>query len=108
MILNNTKSSRDRFQVIPGGMGCHGDAVYSPQHKFQVVCGVDRGNGYQGYFSLQSVLDNREWMPDEVKQNLIRFLQEKGYDYWLMLHGYVQPANGPDEQQKVKIGANVA
>jgi len=108
MILNNTKSSRERFQVIPGSMGCHGDAVYSPQHKFQVVCGVDRGNGYQGYFSIQAVLDECKWMPNEVKQNLISFLKDEGYEFWLMLHGYIQPSERPDEQVKVKIGANVA
>ena len=94
MILNKTTKSRDRYKVLPGSAGNYGDPANSPTHKFMVVEGVDRGNGYQGYSSVAYVLlDSRaSHFPAEARRNLIQFLASKGYGDWLAENGIAVPA----------------
>ncbi len=82
MILNKTKKHRDRYRVINGKMGSHGQSPNSPNHKYEIVNGIDNGNGYQGYSAVSYFL-TKEDAPQEAKDNLIDFLLVRGYKQWL-------------------------
>jgi hypothetical protein len=81
-ILNKTKQTSERYSLIDEGMGGFGDPDYYPTHKYSVVWGVDRGNGYQGYLSI-SYAFTRDYIPDEAKNNLVKFLTQLGYFEYL-------------------------
>lgn len=83
MILNKTTKHRDRYRVIPGSQGNYGDPDYYPTHKYTIANGIDRGNGYQGYSSITYFLTEMEYVPIEAKNNLKKFLKEKGYSRYL-------------------------
>lgn len=56
IILNKTKNSRDRYTLINKGMGGFGLPENHPNNMYSVINGVDRGNGYQGYMSIDYFL----------------------------------------------------
>lgn len=85
MILNKTRHHRERYKVLcdDRGQGCYGDPDYYPTHNHVVVSGIDKGNGYQAYYSITYFLTQMDYIPYEAKRNLIKFLEEKGYDKYL-------------------------
>lgn len=90
MILNKTTKTIDRYRIIAGSQGNHGEPKGSPNHKFVVVNGVDRGNGYQGYIAVDSALGKQSYLPLEARRNLIGFLLEHGYSAWLKSEGLLK------------------
>ena len=82
IILNKTRSSRDRYILIKSPMGCFGDPDYYPTYSYSVANGVDRGNGYQGYSNLTYFLKD-EYSPLEAKHNLIVWLKRHGYKRYI-------------------------
>lgn len=70
LILNNTKSSSDRYTLIDGSMGCAGEPTNHVNHKFSVANGIDRGRGYQGYSSVSYFL-KQDHVPKEAKAKII-------------------------------------
>lgn len=89
--LNTSKSSRDRYYITKGGQGCSGLPEHYPDHKFGIVNGIDRGNGYQGYLSITHCLTKCEWFPEEAKKELIYWLfkHENGYCRYLIDIGVI-------------------
>lgn len=89
MILNKTKSHRNRYRIVPGNMGNHGDPKNSPTHKYHIAYGINRGNGYQGSMSIEYFLGNEgeHQIPEEAKQNAIKFFLAHGYRVWLTRKG---------------------
>lgn len=85
MILNKTRSHRDRYRIVPGNMGNHGDPKDYPTHKYHVVNGVNRGNGYQGAMSVEYFFskDAHRYIPEEARKNAVKFLLDHGYEKWL-------------------------
>ena len=79
IILNKTTKHLDRYYLINGCMGCYGEPESSPNHKYEIANGVNRGYGYQGYMSVTYALSNESYMPKEVKNTLISILKLKGY-----------------------------
>jgi hypothetical protein len=58
IILNRTTRASERYTLINNGRGM-GGAGKDRAHYLRnwcVVSGVDRGNGYQGYYSIDHVL----------------------------------------------------
>lgn len=85
LILNKTTKSSDRLTLIEGAFGNAGDPQHYPTHKFVVVTGVNRGNGYQGYMSVTYALTEcGAWMPSEARLNLIRFLVANGFAQYIV------------------------
>jgi len=82
VILNNTIKHSDRYSLINEGQGGYGDPLYYPTHKFCVVNGIDRGNGYQGYLSVTYALQH-DSVPKEVKARLKALLIRNGYSKYL-------------------------
>ena len=66
--LVSAKSSRDRYYLIKDGrgMGGAGKAEDHYLRQWVVVNGVDRGNGYQGYHSIDYAL-SVSWIPEAAK-----------------------------------------
>lgn len=42
------------LHLVEGSMGGHGLAPLHPNHHFELVEGVDRGDGYQGYWAVSA------------------------------------------------------
>jgi hypothetical protein len=62
--LNTTKSPRDRYFLLLEG------------DEWTVVSGVNRGNGYQAYYTLSYfVICN--YVPEEIKEKVRSFLGGK-------------------------------
>lgn len=80
--LNKTRFPRDRYHLINRPMGCSGEPEYSPTHKYSIANGVDRGNGYQGYISIDYFF-KEDYIPFEVKSVLFYRLLELGYSKYL-------------------------
>jgi hypothetical protein len=78
VILNKTKSARDRFSLVDQPMGGYGEPPTSPTHKYSVGHGVDRGNGYQGYSSIPYFLTDAS-VDQETKFKLVEELVKLGY-----------------------------
>ena len=76
MILNTTTKARDRYRIINDGMGCHGDPISDPTHHWSIAEGVDRGNGYQGYMSLDYFFQ-ADFVPRTAKATCCAFLRGK-------------------------------
>jgi hypothetical protein len=75
--LNSARSSRDRFYLIRDGrgMGGYGNPPDHYSHQWVVANGIDRGNGYQGYFSVDYVLSGElTWIPEEVRAAIRKHL----------------------------------
>lgn len=85
MILNKTKSHRDRYRIVPGNMGNAGDPKDYPTHKYHIVNGINRGNGYQGCMSVAYFFseDTHRYVPEEARKNCVKFLLAHGYGNWL-------------------------
>lgn len=83
MILNKTTKHRNRYRIIPGSQGNYGNPDYYPTHKFIIVNGIDKGNGYQGYYSITYFLTEMGYVPIEAKNNLKKFLKKRGYSRYL-------------------------
>ena len=83
IVLNKTKRHSYRFRLVNGSMGSSGDPKHYPTHDFEVASGVDRGNGYQGYYSITYVLTEIEWFPSPARFNLIMVLTRLGYERYL-------------------------
>jgi hypothetical protein len=66
--LNSSQSSRDRYYLIHDGkgMGGYGKDKDHYLNNWVVVNGVDRGNGYQGYMSIDCAL-KEGYVPEEAK-----------------------------------------
>ena len=69
IILNKTRRSSERYALQMEPMGCYGRPENDPSHRWRIVRGVDRGNGFQGYYSLHLALEV-DWMPEEVKAQI--------------------------------------
>ena len=82
MILNKTQSSSQRYRIQPGSMGCAGEPENHVTSNFVIVNGVDKGNGYQGYMSVEYFLDpiTCPHITDEARNNCKKFLESNGYD----------------------------
>lgn len=83
-ILNTTRKSSERYRLISGSQGCIGQPEHSPNHKYTVVCGTDRGNGYQGYYAISYILkSDHSWFPAQARYALIKKLSWAGYNKYL-------------------------
>lgn len=60
-------------------MGSSGEPDSSPNHKFVVVNGVDRGRGYQGYTAVNYFLTEDKCAPEEAKEKCREVLTNLGY-----------------------------
>jgi len=80
MILNKTKSHRNRYRIVPGNMGNYKDPEHFPTHKYHIVNGI--GPNYQGSMSIACFF-TEERVPDEAKKNAVKFLLANGYGNWL-------------------------
>lgn len=67
--LTSSSSSRDRYHLVRDGqgMGGYGQEKSHYINQWVVVNGVDRGNGYQGYMSVDYALSDGH-LPDSAKQ----------------------------------------
>lgn len=68
VILTRSKSSRERYKLVKDGRGMGGYGM-PPDHysrHWLVVNGVDRGNGYQGYMSVDYAL-SEDCLPESAK-----------------------------------------
>lgn len=81
-ILNKTRSSWHRYTLIDEGMGGAGDPPHYPTHRYSVVNGVDRGNGYQGYSSIRYFL-KEAYVPARAKRSLSIKLREMGFGQYV-------------------------
>jgi len=81
-ILNNTRRSYDRYTLIDGHMGSSGCPAGHANHVFEIGCGIDRGNGYQGYCSIDYFMFSPDWPSGalEARENLKKILKELGYN----------------------------
>jgi hypothetical protein len=91
MILNKTRKSRERYRIIEDGMGFYKDPKDSPNYKYRIVVGVNRGNGYQSAMSVEYFFKN-ENPPFLARVNAIQFLKDEGYEPWLK-RKKIMPAN---------------
>lgn len=82
MVLNRTRKHQDRYQIVPGSMGNSADPKHWPTHRYEIVSGIDRGNGFQGYTNLTYFLTECPGVPAEAKRACRKFLENRGYaDY---------------------------
>ena len=75
--LTKSKSSRDRYYLVDGSMGGYGETANHANNHFEIVNGIDRGNGYQGYMSVSYFLENK-YIPEEAKNKVRGIL--KGHE----------------------------
>lgn len=73
--LVKSRSSRERQYLIRDGqgMGGAGEPAYHYSNAWVVASGVDRGNGYQSYMSVDYAL-TCEWLPENAKAIIRRTL----------------------------------
>jgi hypothetical protein len=79
MILNKTTKHNERYRIIAGSMGNHGEPASSPNNKYEIARGINHGGGYQGYMAVTYFLAAPE-VPEEAKRACRRFLRSKGYE----------------------------
>lgn len=67
--LTSAQRSLDRYYLIKDGkgMGGHGEPPEHYLNQWVVANGVDRGDGFQGYYSVNYALTLDE-LPDEAKK----------------------------------------
>ena len=75
--LTKSKSSRDRYYLVSGSMGNYGCAANHANNHFEIVNGIDRGYGYQGYQSVDYFLKS-DYIPHEAKAKVREVLKSKG------------------------------
>lgn len=80
MILNKTKNSSERYTLISGSMGNSGEAANHANNHFEIVNGIDRGNGYQGYISVSYFL-TLDYIEQDMKDKVKAFLKERNLKY---------------------------
>lgn len=80
--LNKSRRSWERYYLCAGRMGCHGMPEGHPNYTLQVVNGVDRGNGFQGYASCSYAL-TKDSMPADAKAKLRAELVRRGFAVFL-------------------------
>ncbi|MES2864050.1 MAG: hypothetical protein V4666_08025 [Bacteroidota bacterium] len=80
IILNKTKSHSDRYTLISGSMGSHGEVGNHANRFLEVVNGIDRGAGYRGYTAINYFL-TLEYVPQEAKDKVIEYCNKQGYVY---------------------------
>lgn len=80
LILNKTRNTSERYSLIPGSMGCAGCPANHANYKYQVVNGIDRGNGYQGYTSISYFL-TQDHVPQEAKSKVIAICKKENLIY---------------------------
>jgi hypothetical protein len=80
VILNKTKNSSGRYTLVSGSMGRYGEPKESPNHKFEVCNGIDKGKGYQGYMAVTYALSEDSCLPKEAKEKLKATLKALGYN----------------------------
>lgn len=71
--LTTSRSPRERYYLLKDGrgMGGAGEPPEHHSHSWVVVNGVDRGNGYQGYMSVDYALsDEVTWLPESAKRRI--------------------------------------
>lgn len=73
--LTNSKSSRDRYYLVSGSMGNAGESKSHANNYYEIVNGIDRGNGYQGYMSVSYFL-TLDYVPLSAKQKVISFCKK--------------------------------
>ena|ERR1044072_2487196 len=74
--LTKSKSSTDRYYLVSadGSMGNIEEPDNHANHKYQIVKGVDKGNGYQGYMSVSYFLQ-QDRFPQSAKDKITAFLK---------------------------------
>jgi hypothetical protein len=77
-ILNKTTKTRERYTLINESMGNCNEPNNSPTHKYSIANGIDRGNGYQGYMSIDYFL-TIDYISNDIKNNLKKILVSLGY-----------------------------
>ena len=80
VILVKTKHPRDRYRLISGPMGSAVTAANHANNRFQIVEGIDRGNGYQGYMSISYFL-TLTYVPQSAKNMVIDICKKHGLVY---------------------------
>lgn len=80
IILNKTRNTSERYSLILGSMGCAGCPANHANCKYQIVIGVDRGNGYQGYTSI-SYFIKQDYVPQEAKNKVIAICKKENLTY---------------------------
>jgi hypothetical protein len=78
MILNTTQKISQRYHLLEGAMGNAGDPEDSPNHRYHIAIGIDRGFGYRGYMAVTYFLE-QDFVPNEAKGKCRKFLRERGY-----------------------------
>lgn len=76
------------------GSGSSGDHPQSPNHYLGVVEGVDRGNGFQGYMSVDYLLDKEKGLSFQIRQRTKQALGWKSLDAWKQ-EGQLLPMEHP-------------
>ena len=79
VLFNKSKNCRDRYYLLHGSMGGAGEPANHANNHFEVVNGVDLGDGYQGYMSVSYAL-SYEYLPKVVKAALRACLSRMGYN----------------------------
>lgn len=87
MILNKTPFHNQRYRIVEGEMGSYKEPSDSPCHKWQIVTGIDRGNGYPSYMSIDYFFC--KCTDFFARINAIDFLKSEGYEEWLKRHGII-------------------
>lgn len=77
--LNKTRRHSERYWLKSGNMGGHGDPKNHANNNFEVVNGIDQGNGYHGYMSVSYALSPDSYMPKEARITLRKTLTQFGY-----------------------------
>lgn len=78
--LTHSKSSRDRYYLVSGSMGNAGTPSNHANNKLEIVNGIDRGNGYQGYMSVDHFL-KQEYIPQSAKNIVINYCKDHNLIY---------------------------
>lgn len=76
--LNKAASSRKRYYLVNGSMGSAGESANHATKHLEVVNGIDRGHGYQGYMSVSYALAC-DYIPKEAKAKIREVIKENGY-----------------------------
>ena len=80
--LNSSRSSRCRYYLVNDGRGMGGYSN-SPDHysnHWVVTNGVDRGNGYQGYMSVNYAASDEGCLPSEARARLLKLMTRFGWN----------------------------
>ena len=78
--LTHSRSSRDRYYLITGSMGCYGTPVNHVNNEYSIANGIDKGNGYQGYMSVSYFL-TLEHIPQSAKNKVIEICNKENLIY---------------------------